>query len=108
MRQDDHEKKCYFRSSDRVFKMNGSWFFATREGDRGPFRSQDRAVAEMKRFIIEQVELAAFQKEREKERQQKVESGKILRSAKLELLAIDDRPYRRPVQPIRDKRKVYI
>ncbi len=88
--------------------MNGSWFFATREGDRGPFASQDRAVAEMKRFITEQVELASFQKDREQEHQRKIESGKILRSPKLELLAIDDRAYRRPVQSTRDKRKVYI
>lgn len=104
MRQDDHEKKCHFRSSDRVFHMNGSWYFATREGDQGPFRSEVNAQAEIKRFIMEKTELAHFQKTREAERA----NGAPIAAQKLELVALDERPLLRPQHPARVQRKVHI
>ena len=88
MRQDDHEKKCYFRSSDRVFRMNGHWYFATREGDKGPFQSELNAHAEIKRFITEKTELAHFQQTREDES----ENGVPVAAEKLELVALDEPP----------------
>ena len=63
-RRDDRIDKTYFRS-ERVFAMNGQWYFGTREGDCGPFRTQDIARAALARFISEKVELARFQKSRE-------------------------------------------
>ena len=53
MRYDDpkSEKVCYFRSDTRVFMQNGAWFFATREGDQGPFVSRERAFEEMARYV---------------------------------------------------------
>jgi len=65
-RREDHEDKTYFRS-ERVFAMNGQWYFGAREGDCGPFRTQEIARAALARFINEKVELAAFQKSREHE-----------------------------------------
>ena len=99
MRHDDHEKKCYFRSSGRIFKMNGEWYFAAREGDRGPFQSEAEAAAEVKRFICEQIDLSKFQKARESARKA---------PHKLELVALDDRPYDRPKPRERVSRKVLI
>ncbi len=99
MRHDDHEKKCYFRSSGRIFKMNGEWYFAAREGDRGPFLTEAEAQAEVKRFICEQIDLAKFQEARESARKSPL---------KLELMALDDRPYDRPQKRQRSARKVYV
>ncbi len=65
-RQEDKGDKTYFRS-ERVFAMNGQWYFGTREGDCGPFRTPDLARAALARFINEKVELAGFQKSREHE-----------------------------------------
>lgn len=65
-RREDNEDKTYFRS-DRLFSMNGQWYFSAREGDCGPFRSRDVAHAALARFINEKIELDAFQKSRERE-----------------------------------------
>lgn len=65
-RSEDREDKTYFRS-ERVFAMNGQWYFGAREGDCGPFRTQDIARAALARFINEKVELDKFQKSRERE-----------------------------------------
>ena len=104
MRQDDHEKKCHFRSSDRVFHMNGCWYFATREGDQGPFQSEVNAKAEIKRFLTEKTELAHFQKTREDERA----NGAPVAAQKLELVALDERPMLRRQSHEPRQRKVHI
>ena len=69
MRRDDNAQKTYFRSSERVFRMNELWYFASREGDRGPFVSERQAQDEMAQFVLEQTELSDFQQSREKQRQ---------------------------------------
>jgi hypothetical protein len=65
-RREDNEDKTYFRS-DRLFSMNGQWYFSTREGDCGPFASREVAHAALARFIHEKIELDSFQKSREKD-----------------------------------------
>ena len=104
VRQEDSDKKCYFRSPERVFHMNGSWYFATREGEQGPYPSEQQAHVEILRFISEKTELAKFQKEREAEHARSL--AKI--SRKLELVMPEDRPRIRPSQPVVLQRKVYI
>jgi hypothetical protein len=64
-RQEDTEDKTYFRS-ERVFGMNGQWYFGSREGDCGPFATPVMARRALERFLSEKVELAAFQKSRER------------------------------------------
>ena len=64
MRHDDPQKKRYYRSSERVFRMNEVWFFATREGDQGPYVSQNEAEREVSRYILEKTELESFQNQR--------------------------------------------
>ena len=84
--------------------MNGCWYFATREGDQGPFRSEVSAKAEIKRFIMEKTELAHFQKTREAERA----NSRPIAAQKLELVALDERPLLRPQHYPRLQRKVHI
>ena len=65
MRRDDKDHKTYFRSQ-RIFCTNGQWYFATREGERGPFGSRSRAEAALSSFVNEKVELDGFQRARGK------------------------------------------
>lgn len=104
MRQDDHEKKCYFRSSDRVFHSNGAWYFTTREGEEGPYPSEDQVQIEVQRFITARTELAQFQAKRELEA-----AASVAKSVhKLEVIMPDDRARIRPCEPVLAQRKVYM
>ena len=53
MRKKDSSRSTYFRSGDRVFCLNGDWFYQTREDDHGPFTSREAAELDMKRYIEE-------------------------------------------------------
>jgi hypothetical protein len=87
MRRTDRENtsRNYFRTGDRVFSLNGQWFFATREGEVGPFRSREAAVKEASRYVREREDLARFQRDRERQ----LADG---RSHDLALVPKDDRP----------------
>ena len=67
MRRKDpkHSNRRYFRSQDRVFAQNGQWFFASREGELGPFATRESAIKESARYGQERRELDRFQKARE-------------------------------------------
>ena len=58
-------KQCYFRSDQRVFNLNGSWYFSAREGEIGPFRTRQEAYSEVERYALERRELDEFQHSRE-------------------------------------------
>ena len=91
MRQDDKDtNKRYFRSSDRVFHMNDGWYFASREGDIGPFVSERMAHDEVDRFLSERRELASFQCARDA----RAEVGPSASS--LALVPLDERTTHRP------------
>ena len=47
--------------------MNGQWYFTTREGDMGPFRTRVVALKEVHRFVRESEELNHFQQSRLKQ-----------------------------------------
>jgi len=53
MRKDDVDNSTYFRSGDRVFCMNGKWFYQTREVDHGPFPTRDAALLDLQRYVDE-------------------------------------------------------
>lgn len=109
MRHDDHDKKSYFRSPDRVFQINGAWYFATREGDQGPFASEAQAQMEIERLITKKTELARFQKARELARQRKRSRVKNdERDQGILLLSSRDMPTMRPAVRKPVKRKVSI
>jgi len=48
---DTDPNKVYYRSDSRTFLMNGQWFFASREGDQGPFLSRSDADVELERHV---------------------------------------------------------
>lgn len=65
-RYDDPDtSRCFFRSDERVIHLNGTWYFASREGERGPFTSRNEASTEMQRFVVEVQQLSAFQASRD-------------------------------------------
>ncbi|MEM1434671.1 MAG: DUF6316 family protein [Pseudomonadota bacterium] len=67
MRKTDNpdQKRRYFRSSARTFQMNGSWYFAAREGEVGPFPTQKAAQLELVRYVADREQLESFQRARE-------------------------------------------
>ena len=50
-KEDEQDGTARFRSSSRLFRLNDEWYFSTREGDHGPFRSETLAQKELNRFI---------------------------------------------------------
>ncbi len=66
MRRDDPKtsQKRYFRTVDRVCNLNGAWYFVTREGQEGPYRSRAEAEREAQRFIEDKLQLQHFQSSR--------------------------------------------
>ena len=56
MRKSDSDKDnvSHFRTTDRVMRMNDQWWFATREGDMGPFATREEAEMAIKTFIASQ------------------------------------------------------
>ena len=67
MRRTDSKasNKRYFRTQERVFSMNGQWYFTAREGDIGPFRTRESALSEVARSARERQDLDSFQKARQ-------------------------------------------
>jgi len=53
MRKEDHDDGTHFRSRDRVYCMNGEWFFETREDDHGPYATRQAAEADLSRYTDE-------------------------------------------------------
>ncbi|MFB3107629.1 MAG: DUF6316 family protein [Pseudomonadales bacterium] len=53
MRKSDKNQKAirHYRSSERFFRQDGQWFFQTREGARGPFKTREAAKQELGRFV---------------------------------------------------------
>lgn len=65
MRSTDADNaRHFFRSQERLFCFNGQWYFATREGDCGPFPSKEIARQEVSRYINERAALSGFQDSR--------------------------------------------
>jgi hypothetical protein len=77
MRRTDPESttRSFFRSKERVFVLNGQWFYTTREGENGPFPSRETALKEANRFVVERQDLDRFQKNRERETKLKKQPG---------------------------------
>ena len=60
MRCNDHEDddRPHFRSRERLFTLNGQWYFSAREGDCGPYHSRKRALIEVDLYICERSMIA--------------------------------------------------
>ena len=64
----EHTNRRYFRTQERVFSMNGQWYFTAREGDIGPFRTREVALKEVARYAREREDLDSFQNARQSQR----------------------------------------
>ena len=68
-RDDPKAGKTPFRTKERVFRVNDKWFFASREGEHGPFYSRVAASRALNRYVDKMVALSkrpafAYQNER--------------------------------------------
>lgn len=81
-------KKSFFRARDRIFKLSEAWYFGTREGDQGPFRTRDRAIREITQYVAERRDLRAFQKSREDHRPRSP-FGMVVEESELALVLLD-------------------
>ncbi len=66
MRQSDPKGKTYFRSADRIFSLNGQWYFQTREHDHGPFANRTTAEMELARYVSEMSHFATLLRSEER------------------------------------------
>lgn len=53
--------KRYFRSSERVCRVNDRWYFASREGDQGPYASESEVELNLQRYVRAMGDLAQMQ-----------------------------------------------
>ncbi len=65
-RRTDNASRHFYRS-DRYFRQNGQWYFATREGEYGPYATHAAAEHALDLYLAERSQLARFQKLRERE-----------------------------------------
>ena len=59
VRYDDLIKdKQFFRSPQRICRVNDLWYFSSREGDQGPYRSELEVQCELDRYVTAASDLA--------------------------------------------------
>ena len=65
--RDDEQAKqiSHFRSSERFVRIDGAWWFSTREGDEGPFATREAARNGLRRYIASQEMAEKHRKEME-------------------------------------------
>ena len=60
MRKDDDKGYVHpFRSGDRFFRIDSTWYYATREEDVGPFKTLEEARMHMRQMVAEKELLSA-------------------------------------------------
>ncbi len=60
---DENEKIRHFRLGNRFFNENGSWWYHTREGEEGPFKSREQAEAAMARYVASIKSMQEFKRQ---------------------------------------------
>ncbi len=51
-RTGDPASVSVFRAKDRFFQSDGDWYYATRDGDRGPFATRVLAEIALTRYLL--------------------------------------------------------
>ena len=51
-RQSDPQEVEYRRAESRTFKRDEQWYFASREGETGPFESEAEAIADLEAYVM--------------------------------------------------------
>lgn len=52
-RRSDQTCAEFQRTHDRIFELDGYWYFQTREHDHGPFASRASAAGELERYVLD-------------------------------------------------------
>ena len=93
MRCNDHEDddRPHFRSRERLFTLNGQWYFSAREGDCGPYHSRKQALFEVDLYICERSTFADMHNEKNKLRSRSVLASVPV--VELSLLPLDEREF---------------
>ena len=71
MRKRDESDKRFFRTPDRLFRVNDEWWFATREKDQGPFSSKEEAELALRRYCETMENLVEVQKVKAEQEEQR-------------------------------------
>ena len=50
----DKKTSSHFRSTDRFVRIDGKWWFSTRDGDEGPFISREQAEMGLRSYVASQ------------------------------------------------------
>ena len=50
-KSDEEEKKKFFRTGTRFFCADSQWYYTTREGDEGPFRTEELARRHLRTYL---------------------------------------------------------
>ncbi|MDH3642970.1 MAG: DUF6316 family protein [Gammaproteobacteria bacterium] len=50
-RKTDKDDVAHFRAGSRIFRLNNEWYFSSREGEHGPFESEEDAARELQAFV---------------------------------------------------------
>jgi hypothetical protein len=48
---DGSDNVAHFRAGSRIFRLNDVWYFASREGEQGPFTSEQEANKELDSYL---------------------------------------------------------
>lgn len=48
---DEQDKHRFFRAQTRYFRVENAWYYSTREGQEGPFKSREQAEDHLQRFL---------------------------------------------------------
>lgn len=46
------ENVAHFRADSRIFRLNGDWYFSSREGEHGPWQSEREALRELETYVM--------------------------------------------------------
>ena len=50
-RKTDKDNVAHFRAGSRIFRLNNEWYFSSREGEHGPYQSEDEAARELEAYV---------------------------------------------------------
>ena len=64
-RDDDPDQNVRYFRSERLYRINGEYFFAAREGEMGPYPTESATHKAIDSYCTEMAELAHWQKLRE-------------------------------------------
>lgn len=50
-RRTDTDDVAHFRAGSRIFRLNDEWYFSSREGEHGPWKTEQEAARELETYV---------------------------------------------------------